>query len=278
MIAVLARAALVLAASAPRRAVLPKSCGAATSSGAADDPIYRDELWLDTKTVRYTEAQGSGIGHLVSYSPSTRAGNHSRAVLMLAMEPYDEEALCALAGRVALSCECVALVPFLRGGLTAWPPERLASEAWSATSFLNAGFGAESLAIVAVGGVAPTTLALLADGALGAHAFVALCPSGDPDTSGRVARELPIPILAVCPSSTGGDVHATVLRDALALNSRLRSDYYVAAFDGCSADFVLGPRDEADVRAAERALSLMQGWVDRYCPEKLQPANRPNLQ
>ena len=251
----------------------PPSPPAPAEVDDGDDPIYRDELWLDSKQVRYVDgAHGAGVGYCVSYSPSTRAGNHSRAVLILdtPARAEDEEALFALAGRVALSCECVALVPMLRGGRASWPPERLANEAWAATGYLNAAYGAEALAIVAVGATVPTTLMLLGEGVLDAHACVAICPDGEPAAAARVARELTVPLLAVCDGGAGGVAQAGALRDALALNSRLRSDYYVAAFADTSASFVLTPQDAADAGSAERALALLQGWCDRFLPVGLQ--------
>jgi len=122
---------------------------------------------------------------------------------------------------------------------------------------------------VAVGATASTTLALLSAGALDAHACIALCPSGDPASAARAARELPVPLLALCAGDADGIAHATTLRESLSLNSRLRSDFYVNGFEGRSAAFVLGPQDATDAKAAERALALLQGWVDRYCPERL---------
>ena len=51
---------------------------------------------------------------------------------------------------------------------------------------------------------------------------------------------------------------------ALALNSRLGSDYWVQDFGGCSRDFVLAPSGEAEEAAAADALALVQAWVNRY--------------
>ena len=33
-----------------------------------------------------------------------------------------------------------------------------------------------------------------------------------------------------------------------------------------SDSFVLDPRDEADARAAERVIALVQGWLDAHLP------------
>ena len=85
----------------------------------------------------------------------------------------------------------------------------------------------------------------------------------------RAAPALPVPLHALCAGDADGIAHATTLRESLSLNSRLRSDFYVNGFEGRSAAFVLGPQDAADAKAAERALALLQGWVDRYCPERL---------
>lgn len=229
-----------------------------------DDVVFRDELWLDTAQVRYGAAtQGAGIGYCASFSIMERAGNHSRAVLLLDPSPRSEEDLCALADRIALSCECVALAPLLRGGAARWPRERLAAEAWAAAQYLNSGRGAEALAVVALGAVGATrVLGLLAEGALGAHAAVALCPAGsaaDAADAARAARELTVPLLAVCGTADGeGQSYAAAMRDALALNARLASDYYVAAVGEARHDFLMAPADAAEAKAGERAIALVQ--------------------
>ena len=235
------------------------------------DPIYREELWLDSEQVRYAGggSDDSGIGFCASYSPSTRAGNHTRAVLILDRAPADAESLFALAGRVAISCECVVLVPILRGGSNNWPLDRLATEAWSAVSYLNAAFGAESLAIIANGETALNTLTLFDEGTLDAHALIALCPKGEASMAGRLVRVTQVPLLAICADNAVSSDLATQLSKSLSLNSRLRGDYYVAKFMECTADFMLVPQDKIDAREAERAIALIHSWIDRYCPEGL---------
>ena len=89
--------------------------------------------------------------------------------------------------------------------------------------------------------------------------------------------EVTVPLLVAGDPSDGGRA-AAALREALALNSRLGADYFVADFDGCSPDFLLSPQNNFDARAGERALALTQSWVDTHLPEKLgkrPPGNPP---
>lgn len=252
-----------------------------------DDPIWQDHLWLQTEQVRYGDgAQGAGMAYYSGYNHADKslAGNHTRGILLLhtgASQGDDADAssevsLRSFANKLALSCECVALAPFLRGGASQWPPERLAAEAWAASTYLNRVCGAESLAIVAVGhATTVSTLALLNQGALGAHATVALCPgrassvgSAAADLA-RAARDLPVPLLAVCGTAdTGGQAGAVSLRDGLSLNSQLQSDYYVAELRRAASGDDPLPALLQDA-CAEEALALVQSWVDRYCPEGL---------
>ena len=257
----------MLAARAPRPALCATDSPPAATADD-DDPIYKDELWLDGEMVRYGDGMhGAGVGYCASYRSAAASQNHSRALVLLSTGASDEEALLALAGKIATACECVALVPLLRGGTSRWAHERLASEAWSAITYLNAARGAEALAIVAVGPTTPAVLTLLAQGAVGAHAAIALCPSGDAGESIHAARELDVPLLCVAAADApAGARHAAALREALSLNTRLGRDYYVAEVGGCSDSFVLDPRDEADARAAERAIALVQGWLDAHLP------------
>ena len=249
-----------------------------------EDPIYVDELWQDGAQVRYGAAvQGAGIGYCSTYKGSyEKPFTNSRAILLLDPEPRSEADLCALTDKLALSCECVALAPFLRGGAGRWPRERLGAEAWAAAQYLNGECHAESLAVVALGGAGSSSvLGLLAEGAFGAHAAVALCPAGDPRGAAdvaRAARELEVPLLAVCGTAAGaggegGGAYAAALRDALALNARLASDFYVAEFADAGGGFVMAPRDAEEAKAGERAIALVQGWVDRWCPEGLGAAS-----
>lgn len=242
-----------------------------------DDPVFQDHLFLECAQVRYSAAtQGAGIGYCSSYKPFELAGNHSRAILLLDLAPRSETDLCSLADQLTLACECVTLVPLLRGGAARWPRERLGAEAWAAAQYLNGEKKVESLAVVALGGAgSANVLGLLAEGALGAHAAVALCPSGDASGAGdaaRAARELSVPLLAVCGTADdggGGRMYEAALRDALALNGRLGADQYVASIAEGGSDFLMAPRDAGEAKAGERAIALVQSWVDRYCPEGL---------
>ena len=54
--------------------------------------------------------------------------------------------------------------------------------------------------------------------------------------------EVTVPLLVAGDPSDGGRA-AAALREALALNSRLGADYFVADFDGCSPDFLLSPQN-----------------------------------
>jgi hypothetical protein len=290
----LCAAALVLPTRLPRRAatschgpsctralVAMMSGDSATSAEAGppagdwrpeDDPIYTDELWIVSKRVRYADS-GDSEGILSSFKPFDDAGNHSRSILLLHATPPSEPELQLLVDRLALSCECVAMAPLLRGGLERWPPPRLAQEGWQAAQYLNRACGAETLAVVAVGPTALSVLALLAEGALDAHCAIALCPGRGggggglgPADAARAARELSTPLLAVCSTADGeGKAHAAALRDSLALNSRLGSDYFVAEFDGEAGEFVLGRSGSNS--AADKAIALCQSWVDAYCAE-----------
>lgn len=273
----------------------PSVVAAATMSGAAsaeagaplgdwtpeEDPIYQDDLWIATEQVRYSDGTGAdGIAIKSAYKPFEDAGNHSRGILLLHAAAPSEPDLQLLADRLALSCECVALAPLLRGDLQRWPLQRLAHEAWQAAQYLNRACGAETLAVVAVGSTAVSTLSLLAEGALDAHCAIALCPGSGADTGGppqnpgdtaRAARELSTPLLAICATADDrGKAHANALRDSLALNSRLRSDFYVADFEAEAGEFVLrAARGSASTgnKAADKAIALCQSWVDQYCPE-----------
>ena len=267
-------AALVTRPGCPR---LPAARASADDEGGAlagpppPDPIYADSLWLKTETVRYGtgDADGGGVGHFAAYVPWIVSGNHSRAVLLLDTEPeaHADGELAGLADRLALSCECVALLPSLRGGAARWPQARLADEVWAAISYLNRAHHAEAVGIIGVGRAAGATLELMAEGRLDAHALVALCPTSRAKGSlERSASEVRAPTLAVC---GGGGAEADELRDGLARNGRLGSSYYVASFDDASSDFVLAPTGDGDGRDADRAVALLQSWLDRHVPERL---------
>ena len=231
----------------------------------ADDPIYQDELFLRGEDVRYGDgSSGAGTGYCTSYLPFTAMGNHSRAVLCLTTEPtkVGEASLRAFADRVALSCECVVLLPWLQGGSARWSHQRLAFEALAACRYVNGEYGVERLAVIALGSTSQTTLELLADGNLDAHAAVLLCPR-ELRGAARAARELQQPLLAICAEAAA----EAELQQGLQLNSRLATDYFVASFGGSEPDFALRPKGTSAEAEAQRALALVQAWVDRYVPE-----------
>ena len=74
----------------------------------------------------------------------------------------------------------------------------------------------------------------------------------------RMARELEVPLLAVCATrgdEPSGAAHSAALREGLALNSRLRADWYVSDFGDCAGDFMLRPKSDAETSASERAIA-----------------------
>ena len=230
-----------------------------------DDPIYQDELFLRGEDVRYGDgSSGAGTGYCSSYLPFTAAGNHSRAVLCLTTEPAQvgEAALRAFADRVALSCECVVLMPWLQGGDARWSHQRLAYEALAGCRYVNGEYGVERLAVIALGSTSQTVIELLADGNLDAHAAVLLCPR-EPRGAARAAREPQQPLLAICAEAAA----EAELQQGLQLNSRLATDYFVASFGGLAPNFALLPQGASAEGEAQRALALVQAWVDRYVPE-----------
>ena len=85
------------------------------------------------------------------------------------------------------------------------------------------------------------------------------------------ARELHVPLLAVCGTADdgGGRAYAAALTDALALNARLGADQYVSTMGASSSDFLMAPRDAEEAKAGDRAIALVQSWVNTYCPEGL---------
>ena len=221
----------------------------------ADDPVYRDELWLYQEDVRYGGSSGGGVGYLTAYNPSMVDRSHTRAVLLLAPPRAGVK---EFANRVALSCECLVLCP---GGLAlGMPPSRMAAEAWAAATYLNRQHGAQSLVVLAEGALVPPVVELVAAGDIPAHALAVL--AGD----GREAalRDIGVPFLAVLAAEGSGAAQARRMRDTLALNSRLGRDYCVRDFSECGRDFVFAPRGETEVAAAEDALALVEAWVGRY--------------
>ena len=66
-----------------------------------------------------------------------------------------------------------------------------------------------------------------------------------------------------------GAAHSAALREGLSLNSRLRADWYVADFGDCAGNFLLRPTSDVETSAGERAIALVQGWIDSHCPEGL---------
>jgi len=282
------------AAGRPKRTVVPRPPMSLAPSPPydptvynPDDPIYQDDLWLLTEQVRYGQAvRGAGVGYYSSYKPSALAGNHSRAILILdvaaggsggaAATSASETSLRKFADKLALSCECIVLAPRLSDVAGGWGAERFAAEAWSALTYLNTVCGAESLAIVTIGqATSAAILGLLAQGALSAHAVVAVCPGGASyaDTMPRAARELPVPFLAVCggADASGADC-ARILRKSLSFNAQLRRDFYVAELAGApTGDDLHCPVLPALLQGAcaNETLALVQSWVDRCCPEGL---------
>lgn len=228
---------------------------AVTEQLDADDPVYRDELWLYQDDVRYGGSSGGGVGYLTAYNPSMVDRSHTRAVLLLAPPRAGVK---EFANRVALSCECLVLCP---GGLApGMPPSRMAAEAWAAATYLNRQHGAQSLVVLAEGALVPPVVELVAAGDIPAHALAVL--AGD----GREAalREIGVPFLAVLAAEGSGAAQARRMRDTLALNSRLGRDYCVRDFSECGRDFVFAPQGETEVAAAEDALALVEAWVGRY--------------
>ena len=235
----------------------PRSClaRAVAEQLDADDPVYRDELWLYQEDVRYGGSSGGGVGYLTAYNPSMVDRSHTRAVLLLAPPRAGVK---EFANRVALSCECLVLCP---GGLApGMPPSRMAAEAWAAATYLNRQHGAQSLVVLAEGALVPPVVELVAAGDIPAHALAVL--AGD----GREAalREIGVPFLAVLAAEGSGAAQARRMRDTLALNSRLGRDYCVRDFSECGRDFVFAPQGETEVAAAEDALALVEAWVGRY--------------
>jgi len=49
------------------------------------------------------------------------------------------------------------------------------------------------------------------------------------------------------------------MAEALALNPRLRGEYFVRHFAGCRQDFLLAPGSEREAEAADQAVSLDRG-------------------
>ena len=228
------------------------------------DPIYRDELWVRGESVRYGDSSaGGGSGYCASYLPSTAAGNHSRAVLCLNTDPSyaSREAVQSFTQRVALSCECVALFSQLEGGPSRWTHDELAHEFLTACRYLNREFHTEGLAVIAMGAGAKSILELLASGGVDAHAAIIITPQ-DLRGAARAAHDIMVPLLAICAEAAD----AAEIRSGLEMNSCLAKDYYVAHFEGLSPSFVLSPRDAGAESGSERAVALIQAWIDRYVP------------
>ena len=221
----------------------------------ADDPVYRDELWLYQEDVRYGGSSGGGVGYLTAYNPSMVDRSHTRAVLLLAPPRAGVK---EFANRVALSCECLVLCP--AGLAPGMPPSRMAAEAWAAATYLNRQHGAQSLVVLAEGALVPPAVELVAAGDIPAHALAVL--AGD----GREAalREISVPFLALFAAEGSGAAQASRMRDTLSLNSRLGRDYLVKDFSECGRDFIFAPRGETEAAAAEDALALVEAWVGRY--------------
>jgi hypothetical protein len=217
-----------------------------TSAGSAGE---RPQHWVEVPRARGPVQVPVPTGD----QPNLTAGSHLAA-------------LCSLADRLAFSCECTVLLPSLAGGAARWPRPRLGLESLRALTWLNQVKHIESVAIIGAGDTAGAAIELLAEGALEAHAAVALCPrAGSADALGRAARELTVPLLGIC--AGGPDTEpAASLRRGLGSNSRLGNRFYVGQFGNASFDdFVLRPaRTEADTKEADRAIALVQSWIDKH--------------
>ena len=236
-----------------------------------DDPVNRPELWLRREEVRYGDAgAGAGFAYCSAYGRwdgDRVVGDNSRVVVLLESElaRCGEEALRLLADRIALSCECVALVPLLRGGANRWPHSRLADEAWAACTYANAALGAQGLALLALGAAARPTVELLAAEALAARAAVVVDAGGA--GAGAAARDVRALLLGLCSGPASGAA-AAELRNALGRNPHLGADQYVVDFDGAPPDFALAPAGGVAAEGeAARAIALVQAWVDRFVPD-----------
>ncbi|KAL1521386.1 hypothetical protein AB1Y20_021052 [Prymnesium parvum] len=226
-----------------------------------DDPIHNATLFLSSAEVSFPDgAAASARGFCATYLPLAATRSHSRALLLLA--PAPPASLRPLTERLALGCECVALLPTLDGPPARWTHATLAAEALAASRHLLRAHGVSHLGVLAFGAACQPALELLADGGIEAHAAVLLCPHALRGAA-RAARALELPLLAVC---TRAD-DAAELREGLQLNARLGGDFFVAEFAGCADEFALAPRDEAAREQAERAFALMQAWFDRHVPE-----------
>lgn len=236
---------------------------------ADDDPIYSADAYLDSRDVTFAGRDA----YCACYRAPSRESKHSRAVVLIVDgDERDAPTARSLAERIALSCECVALLPRGDGGGARWEQGRMAQEVLEASTWLNKEHGVEALGLITHGRAAAALLGLLACGAVEAHAAIAICPSadGDPGELSRAAREISVPLLSICGVSPPGDGARAIdeLRTGLAVNSRLRSDFYVAPFE-CPAGFMLRPRGEEEGGDADRAASLAVAWLDRYVPEGL---------
>lgn len=248
----------------------PEDFGGALAPPAPADPIYDADVWLQREQVRYADGTpAAGCGYCVSYLPFTVEGNHTRAALFLAAADENSSIECqqrsailrSLADRIALSCECVVLMPSLTGGALRWKHAPLMAEVDAATRFLCRQYGAQALGIFSFGEPASVTAELVAQGALEAHALVLMAPSR-PTLS--ALRELDAPLL--CLMGDDEDTAAN-MRHALALNANLRGSYYVSAFPDCGPGFMERPSDEDEASAAEQAASFALAWFDRHVPE-----------
>lgn len=240
------------------------------------DPVYDADVWLRREDVRYADGVGapSGRGYCVSYLPFTVEGNHTRAVLVLAAgggrsapsgEP-NEATIRSLADRIALSCECVVLMPTLAGGAQRWQHGPLLAEVDAATRYVNRQHRAQALGVLAFGEAASVVAELAAQGGLEAHALVAMEPTR---TNPAALRELDAPLL--CLMGDDGAPTAQMMRDSLALNGKLRGLYYVSAFEGCAPGFLSKPSNDQEVNAADQAASFAIAWFDRHVPERPPP-------
>ena len=111
-----------------RRSCILRCCAAEEEQELdADDPVYRDELWLYQADLRYGDgSSGGGLGYLAAYNPSVVDRSHTRAVLLLAQPQSDRQFITAFrrrireAGMSPQQLKHVTGHSFRAGGCTDW--------------------------------------------------------------------------------------------------------------------------------------------------------------
>jgi hypothetical protein len=154
-------------------------------------------------------------------------------------------------------------MPKLSGGAQLWQHGPLLAEVDAATRYVYRKHGAQALGVLAFGEAASVAAELAAQGALEAHALVAMEPTR---TNPAALRELDAPLL--CLLADDGAPAAQLMRDSLALNAKLRGLYYVSAFERCAPGFLSKPSTDQEVNAADQAASFALAWFDRHVPER----------